>query len=240
MKTLGIVGFGRFGQLVARHAAGKFKARVCDKKPMESAAKKLGARFTSLEECAAQEMVLFCTPISKLEGALEESRPFIRPGALVMDACTVKKIPQGLLEKHVPKHALNCATHPMFGPDTAGEGFKGKKVALCGRNEEGVRAARRFWESLGAECVATTAKRHDLDMAKSVCLMHFLGHALKRMGVGEVRLSTPTHERLLELVGIATRDSRQLFLDMHRFNPEAKKTRERLVLELLKLEGELT
>ncbi len=54
-----------------------------------------------------------------MEDVLGRTRGRLAPDVLVMDTCSVKTHPVGLMERMLPATISILGTHPMFGPDSA-------------------------------------------------------------------------------------------------------------------------
>ena len=109
---IGIIGFGQFGQFAAKHMKNckVFAADRSDKKNIAD-----GVTFTSIKEAASKEIVILSVPINKFESVVNEIKDFLKPGALVLDVCSVKVKPARIMEKLMPKNVEIIATHPLFG-----------------------------------------------------------------------------------------------------------------------------
>jgi len=245
-KSLGIIGFGRFGQLAAKHLKKHFtEVFVSDHVDKRKEAGRLGVSFVAIDECAGKDVVLLCVPISSFRKVLKTIIPRLKAGALVIDTCSVKEEPVRAMKELIPNKCECIGTHPLFGPDTAKDGVIGKKIVLCPVQKSASRRSimphiKRFLTTkLGLTVITTTPKEHDWQMARSLALIHILGTALLRTDVKRVNLTTPTHERLVELVDIVKNDSKQLAIDMQTHNRFARKARKDLIRELKKIDGEL-
>ena len=239
VKTVGIIGFGRFGQLVAKHLKKYFQVFVNDKIDKRKEAEKIGVNFTSLEKCATKDIVLLCVSISDFEDVLRQIIPYLKKETIVADVCSVKEKPVKVMKIFVPKKCECIGMHPLFGPDTAKNGLKGKKIVLCPVRTKQLMQIKNFLTKLGLIVIVSTPEEHDKQMAKSLALIHLLGRSLNKVGVNDVEMTTPTHEMFLELVNIVKNDSEQLFLDMQRYNRFARDTRKTLINDLIKIDGEL-
>lgn len=239
-RTVGIIGFGRFGQLVAKALTPLFDVYVCASHDRSDEAARIGCTFCTLEECSRQENVILCVPISAMESALGRVCPHLVEGATVYDVCSVKTYPCRWLEKNVPEQCRIVGTHPLFGPDTAKNGLCGHKVVVCNPRDAPIGDVCSFLESLGLVVILSSPEDHDREMARSLALIHFLGRSLSVIGVCDVTISTVTHERLLEIVEITNNDSSQLLIDMHVYNPFAAGVRKKMISELRSLDKKLT
>jgi prephenate dehydrogenase len=238
-KSVGIIGFGRFGQFAAEHLRKHFKIFAYDHVDRRKEAAEIGVEFTSLKECASKDIVLLCTPISVFEDVLTEVIPFLKKGALVVDVCSVKEKPVAAMKKLIPARYECIGMHPLFGPDTCRNGIEGKKIVLCPVRTKNLAHVKEFLTKLGLSVVTATPEEHDREMAKSLALIHLLGRALDKIGVDKVEMATPTHEMFIELVDIVRKDSKELFMDMQRYNRFASDVRKTLLHELMKMDGEI-
>jgi prephenate dehydrogenase len=238
-KTLGIIGFGRFGQLVTKHLKDNMEISVSDLIDKRKMANEMGVVFTNIEKCASNDIVLLCVPISAFEKVLLQIIPFLKTGSTVLDVCSVKESPVKAMEKYVPKYCNCIGTHPLFGPDSAKDGLNGKKIVICPIRVNQIRKIKNFLTQFGLEIIETNPEEHDKQMAKSLALIHFLGRGLKHVNVQDVEMATPTHEMFVELVNIVQNDSKQLFVDIQQHNRFTRKIRKSLIQELIKIDGEI-
>jgi len=58
-------------------------------------------------------VIILCVAISAVEEVLEKSRGRLSRDVLVMDTCSVKTYPVGLMEKLLPATASILGTHPI-------------------------------------------------------------------------------------------------------------------------------
>ena len=87
-KTLsvGIIGFGAFGMLIAEHISDQFGVFAYDTAPdFAVRAQDLGVTPGSLETVAKCDVVVLATPVSSYAQVAASIAPLCRPGALVMD-----------------------------------------------------------------------------------------------------------------------------------------------------------
>jgi len=238
-KSVGIIGFGRFGQLTAKHLSSHFDVFVSDTVDKTVEAERNNARFESLNECASKDIVILSVPISCFEKTVKEIAPLLKSSAIVADVCSVKEMPARVLNETIPINCQCIATHPLFGPETAKNGLKDLKIVLCPVRTKNTGNIVKFLESLGLEVIISTAEEHDRQMAASLALVHFLGKGLLGIGADKAKFATRTHEMFLELIEIVRKDSKQLFADMHKFNRFASATRKELIQKLTELDGEL-
>jgi prephenate dehydrogenase len=225
----GILGMGRFGRL-AGEVLGSH-GDVWGHDPTPGAAPP-GVRLVTFEEACSARVVILAVPIRAMEAVLGRMAPHLRRPALVVDTASVKTLPCGWMEQKLPQWADLLGTHPLFGPDSAGDGVRGLKIAFCPLRLRHTRTARRFLESLGLRVVPTRPDVHDRDMAHTQAVVQFLGRALERLEAKPEDLDTSGYRKLLEILRYVRRDTWELFLDMQRYNPHAEEARGRLLRTL--------
>lgn len=237
--SVGLIGFGAFGRLIAHHLAPH--ARVLAHDPFVAAdAFGPDAVAVDLATAAACPVVILATPVSGLREAARAAAPHLRPGALVVDVGSVKLVPAAILREELPAHVAILATHPLFGPQSARNGIRGLKVAVCPvRGRPGLRAAAFLRRVLGLEVVLTTPEAHDREMAVVQGLTHLIAKVLVRMEPLPTRMTTRSFERIMEAVGMVRHDAPEVFSAIERRNPFAPAVRRRFFALAAELEAEL-
>ncbi|MFI5360815.1 MAG: prephenate dehydrogenase/arogenate dehydrogenase family protein [Elusimicrobiota bacterium] len=237
--TAGLIGFGRIGRLLARHFARDARIFVYDTKLDARAVRAAGAVPVSLAEACAQDVVVLCVPIAAFDGVVRRIKGLLRPDALVVDACSVKEHPVRAMKRHLPRSVGILATHPNFGPDSAADSLKGRKIVLCRvrLKDADYRRAKRALERKGLDVVEMTPREHDRRMASSLVLTHFIGRGLVAYGAKTTGVDTEGYKRLLRILETVQNDSWQLFEDMNRYNAFAAPMRRRLLAAMRAVEG---
>ncbi len=239
MQTLGVIGFGTFGQLVARHLKDQIRVFPWDLKDQRKKAASLGLTWSTLEEAASCSNVLLAVPIGEMPTALAQVGPYLRPGALLMDVCSVKLAPVEWMLAAAPSDVEVLGIHPLLGPVSSRAGILGSTVVLCPGRTTRIDRIRAFIEGLGLRVVITSAREHDRHMAYSQALTHFLIRGLDGAGIVDRELQTPSFERLMRIMEALIKDSPALFRDMQTYNPFAAEARSRLLEALIRLDHDL-
>src|SRR3954454_18893497 len=87
----GLIGFGAFGQLAARHLAPRMRLLVYDPAwPPGSTTGVESVTLANLVEVARCAIVILAVPVSELERTVSAIEPHVRPGSLVLDVGSVK------------------------------------------------------------------------------------------------------------------------------------------------------
>lgn len=242
---IGIIGFGRLGQLLARYISQDADVVVFEKFPTdttEADIKALGATVGSLKEACECPIVIPFVPISEFENTLIEMRDHLKEGTLVADVCSVKKHPIEMMEKHLPEGVQLLGTHPMFGPDSAKDSLFGCKIVVCKvRMEDQLYTdIVNYLNNHGLKVIESTADKHDEEISHSLLLTHFIGRTLMDLGTKELAIDTKGYRRLMKILQTVENDSWQLFVDMNKYNPYSESTREEFLESLSKVNKRIT
>jgi prephenate dehydrogenase len=239
---IGIIGFGRFGRLLARYLAADFPVKVWDPTADEQAVVSAGACPTDCMTAAQSDVVIPAVPISRLKEVLSQIKPHLKSDALVIDVCSVKEQPIRWMQEVLPERVDILGTHPMFGPDSAADSLQGRKIVLCRIRIGCERYAkiRAYLESRGLTVIEAGASEHDRQIAVSLGLTHVIGRALAGMEARPLDIDTEGYRRLLRILEVVENDTWQLFEDMQRYNPHAEKVRRMFMGALEEIEMRLT
>jgi prephenate dehydrogenase len=141
----------------------------------------------------------------------------------------------------LPDSVSIVATHPMFGPDSAADSLKGRKIALCKERIDAhcYEKIKSYLSSKGLIVIETTAAEHDQQIAVSLALTHFIGRSLSEFGANDLSMDTEGYKRLLHILDVVEHDTWQLFEDMHRYNPYAGEKRDAFMKAMQSIEGRL-
>jgi prephenate dehydrogenase len=231
---IGIYGTGRFGSFWATTLASAATVLTFNRSDRPVPPGCTGASLAELGSCDA---VMLCVAISAVQDALDLLIPHLDPGTVLMDTCSVKVHPARLMEAAAPDANPVIATHPMFGPDSAGDGIGGLPMVFSP-----VRAAPetidlwyRFFSDLGLRVIRMTPDEHDREAAFTQGVTHFLGRVLADMDLQQSEIATVGYRKLLEVMAQTCNDPYQLFVDLQRYNPHTGEMRERLSSSLGRL-----
>ncbi|MEA2064735.1 MAG: prephenate dehydrogenase/arogenate dehydrogenase family protein [Patescibacteria group bacterium] len=236
---IGIIGFGRFGVLIASVLKKSANVKVYHYKESDEILEKtkiIGVELADFKTVAGSDIVIIATPISKTEKIIKQAAKYVKDGALVIDVCSVKIYPCKWLKKYIPKTVGIMGTHPMFGSITTNFDLKkqkwdlrNKQIVLCPLRikKKNLRKVKIFLTDLGLKVIETLPKNHDKQNAVTLSLVHFLGRSLWQAGIRNQEIYTPGFSDLLKIYRHTTGDSWDLFYDMNNYNPYAKKIREK-------------
>lgn len=227
--TVGIIGLGAFGQLMAQHLAPHFPLLAHDPRlPIGSAGKRKEVTLTSLAAAAGCPVVVLAGPVDSFEEVTKAIGPHLRPGAVVLDVGSVKTVPVEIMRRNLPAHVGIVGTHPLFGPQSARDGIRGLKVAVCPvRGRHGRRIAAFLRRALGLDVILTTPEAHDREAATVQGLTHLIAKVLVQMEPLPCRMTTRSFDLLMQAVGMVRHDAPEVFQAIERSNPYAPEVRRR-------------
>lgn len=232
MKSLGLIGFGQFGQLAAGVLKSHFDVLVADPAPgAEAIARGIGVGFGPMEDAASRDVVVFAVPVVTMQAVFAAAAPHLKAGALAIDVGSVKMLPARWMVELLPAHVDLVATHPLFGPQSAKPGLAGLRFVVCPVRGERHERVAAFGRSLGLTVTVTSPEEHDREMAYVQALTHLIGRSLVNLGIPDEMLKTPSYQHLLELCSLIGADTFELFTAIQTQNPYAAEVVEAFVGE---------
>lgn len=229
VTSIGIMGFGAFGRLMARHLQPHFALRICDpaNAPTADATGK-GLRPATSAEVATCDIVILAVPVPAIPEAIAALRPHLRAGAIVLDVGSVKIGPARAMQAELPEDVEIIGTHPLFGPQSARNGLDGLKIALCPvRGGSTPRIAAFLRHVLKLRVIVTTADAHDREVAMVQGLTHLIAKILVRMEPLPRTMTTASFDLLMQATEMVRYDAPNVFMAIERANPHAKAVRDR-------------
>jgi arogenate dehydrogenase (NADP+), plant len=129
--SIGIIGFGRFGQFIAKTFSKYGRVVVTSRSDYTEIADSMGAKYVPLSDpdsflkenldvvVVAVSILSFRSTVEELSEALR--RTTSRP--LIVDVLSVKEHPRNIMLEYLPEDCDILCTHPMFGPDSGKNGW---------------------------------------------------------------------------------------------------------------------
>ncbi|MEG3181573.1 prephenate dehydrogenase/arogenate dehydrogenase family protein [Sphingomonas sp. LT1P40] len=231
MKRFGIIGFGRFGQLAARHLRDHFAVTVTDAADIAATADALGVASGTVPDAADCDIVMLAVPVQSMAAIIAQIAPLVRPGTLVVDVASVKMLPARWMAEALPESVDIVATHPLFGPQSARAGLVGQPLVVCPVRGESHHKVAAFGRKLGLAVSLTTAEEHDREMAYVQALTHLIGRTLENIRIPDEELKTNSYQHLLELCALIRDDSKELFFAIQNLNPFAQEITTQFIAE---------
>ena len=220
MKTVGIIGYGRFGKVLANTLQKGFLINVYDVKEHDALN---NINFVTLDKVLQNKVIFIAIPIHNFENLIKKISETINTKRTVIDVCSVKIHSAMIMLKYLPKEVGILSTHPMFGPDSISTNEKLKMMMHATRD---CYNQYSFWEKYfrdqNIEILNMTPKEHDKLAARTQGVTHFLGRSLKKFGISKTNLDTQGFRVLLKLVEQTCNDSWELYSDLQSYNPYTK------------------
>ncbi|KAF8686993.1 hypothetical protein HU200_043272 [Digitaria exilis] len=237
---IAVVGFGNYGQFLTRTLVAQGHTVLAhSRSDYSAAAAGLGARFFpdphDLCECHP-DVVLLATSILSAESVVR-SLPLhrLRRDTLFADVLSVKEFPKNLLLGALPEEFDIICTHPMFGPESAGNGWAGLpfvfdevRVGDCPARRARAEAFLKIFEREGCRMVEMSCAEHDAHAAGTQFLTHTVGRMLAMLELRSTPINTKGYESLLRLVDNTCSDSFDLYNGLFMYNKNSTELLNRL------------
>ncbi|KAF0903721.1 hypothetical protein E2562_029089 [Oryza meyeriana var. granulata] len=237
---IAVVGFGNYGQFLTRTLVRQGHTVLAHSRSDHSAAAaELGAFFFAdphdLCECHP-DVVLLVTSILSAEAVLR-SLPVhrLRRDTLFADVLSVKEFPRNLLLSALPEEFDIICTHPMFGPESARDGWGGLpfvfdkvRVGDCPARRARAEAFLGIFAREGCRMVEMSCAEHDVHAAETQFLTHTVGRILAMLELLSTPINTKGYETLLRLVDNTCSDSFDLYNGLFMYNNNSTELLSRL------------
>ena len=237
MNSVGIIGFGRFGKVLANILQRGFAIKAYDPKP---AGPFPGVQFLDLDTVLNEKVVFIAVPIRHFESVIADISTKLKKETTLIDVCSVKNYPVNVMLKILPDHIGVIATHPMFGPDSY---ISNRNLKMMINNTRDLHNQYSFWKRFfsdqGIQIIEMTPDQHDRLAAKTQGVTHFLGRMLKEFGIKKTNIDTQGFRDLLDLVGQTCNDTWELYADLQLYNPYTEDMVEKLKASTNKLDNQL-
>lgn len=229
IETVGIIGYGHFGQFI-HMLAGQFFPEITVKVHSRHMGID-GELFVSFEEACQSDIIIMCAAISDYEEQIIAVAKAAPQDSILIDVATVKKFTSELLRKHADGRKF-ISTHPMFGPESyqkhsgSVQGFRIVVTDYVLTNDEAVQL-KDIFASLGFLVVEMTADEHDKLLANSLFFTHYIAQTVGKLNIKRTNMDTLSFQFLMDAVESVIDDA-ELFQDVYRHNPYCKDTAKRI------------
>ncbi|RLN10088.1 hypothetical protein BBJ28_00020159, partial [Nothophytophthora sp. Chile5] len=230
--TIGIYGFGNFGQFLAKTMFKTHQVRATSRTNYATVAAQLGCEYfpsTQLEQFFnGLDVLVLGVSILSFESVLNKIPKQFLEKLVIVDVLSVKTHPKQIMLKDLPESASILCTHPMFGPESGKYSWRGlpmmfeKVRVLSGEHSHVMDAFLRIFETEMCRMLEMTCESHDEYAASSQFLTHLTGRILSVQGVKNTPIDTRGFKNLVRLVEDTCKDSFDLFQGLYEFNPNSE------------------
>eukprot|EP00985_Skeletonema_marinoi_P007371 scaffold3223_cov161-Skeletonema_marinoi.AAC.3 len=138
--TIGIIGFGRFGQFIAQSFTKYGNVVGTSRSDYTDIANEIGAKYVPLSNLEGfvmdheLDVIVVAVSIVSFEDTIKDLVPHLKKKMqlkgkdacpLIVDVLSVKEHARDIMLKHLPEECDILSSHPMFGPDSARNGWQG-------------------------------------------------------------------------------------------------------------------
>lgn len=226
-ETVAVIGLGRFGRFWSELLSRRYSVLGTSRRRIDGLPPRV--RQVPIEVAAEARIVFLTVSISSLPTVLEQIAPLLPEDATVVDTCSVKVFPAQEMERILPESVDIIASHPMFGPDSAGERTDRLPMIMWPIRDRYRRyePLKDVFEQLNMRVEEMSPDDHDREAAFSQGVTHLVGRVLDTMDLRESSIATLGFRRLLQVREQTCNDPLQLFQDLQRFNPYTREMRAR-------------
>ena len=139
--TIGVMGFGRFGQFISRSFSKYGRVVVTSRSDYTDIASGMGVKYVPLSDLDAflaedLDVIVVATSILSFESTISSLKPHLEKdlmrragqgdvvkGPLIVDVLSVKEHARQVMLDVLPTGCDILCTHPMFGPDSGKDGW---------------------------------------------------------------------------------------------------------------------
>lgn len=210
--SIGVIGNGRFGQLIAKH----LNVTLYDIDPNRS--------LNSLKEVMLSENVILAVPMRELENTCKTIKPLLFVGQHILDVCSLKMFSKEIMNR-VLGTPIVFATglHPLFGPQSARDSVKGQRIVITDYGHSKVQCVSELCQKLELDVIIASVEEHDKQMAASQALLHFIGRVVEKGFLDkkieeQITMRTKSYDDMLSIINLVRGGSQELFEDMQTLN----------------------
>ncbi|MEK7079503.1 MAG: prephenate dehydrogenase/arogenate dehydrogenase family protein [Patescibacteria group bacterium] len=219
MRTVSIIGYGRFGKTLHRLLGEDFKINIFHREQKDIA------------EIYRSDIIFYCVPISAFAAVIKKHRSYIQKYNVLIDVLSVKAYPKQVFDSLIKYEKQNILlTHPMFGPDSSKHGFEGLPIMVDQYRvpDEEYLFWKTYFSQKGLRVIEMKAAEHDKLAANSQGVTHFIGRLLEEFQFKSTPIDTKGAEKLHEVMEQTCNDTWELFMNLQNYNNYTKRMRVKL------------
>jgi cyclohexadieny/prephenate dehydrogenase len=133
------------------------------------------------------DLVVICTPVGAYEGIAKAIGPVLKPGAIVTDVGSVKRLVIDVVKPHLPAEVSLVPGHPIAGTENSGPEagfdtlFEDRWVILtppAGTSAEAIEKVSDLWRRTGSNIEIMDAGHHDQVLAITSHVPHLIAYTI--------------------------------------------------------------
>jgi len=249
--NIGIIGFGTFGQGLAKRFTKQHKVACIDQDDKSTAARKLGvdhySSFDMNNFLKDLDVVVLAVPMVEFEDVVLSLPADRLRGKLVVEVCPLSAHPKAIMLKNLGPEVDILSSHPMLGASGhdeaySGANWEGRPMVYEKARIVDVRRCESFLNIFAeARCqmVEMTAEQHDASTADAEFVTQLTGRLLDHELLPATPVTTKEYAALCDVADMASADSFDLFFGMFKFNDRAKEHLNKMRENLAKVERQL-
>lgn len=195
------------------------------------ASKKLWCNFSDDNILAVKsaDITIFSVPICYMEQTIKEVAPSLKEWSIVLDVCSIKKVPSIALNKYSPKWVIIIPTHPMFWPyiDTLAWQIFVLTPEEEVKNKSEYKSLKNFLKWVSAVVIEENPEKHDKMMAVVQWLTHYnmfvYWETIKRLWIDikdSMNFVSPIYKLVISSVSRYMNQDAKLYWDIQMYNDE--------------------
>lgn len=184
------------------------------------------------------DAIVLSVPMGAISSVVSEISPYLEPGQLVVENCSIKECALPELER-LPSGVETLGIHTMFGPNITSLRGQNVVVTRTGRSGRSAAAFADLFYKYGARITEATAEEHDrsvsLTQAAVQCVLLAFSSALGSSVESLTELdavTTPNFRLLLDAAKRVLAQNAELTHDLQERNTFATMSRHRLLESL--------
>jgi prephenate dehydrogenase len=244
---IGIIGFGKFGQFLAKTFVKNHLVYGTNKNDVSGVAQEIGVEYFPMWDLASLakvdcDVILVSVSIISFEEVLSKIPKEMLKGKLVVDVLSVKMHARDTMLALLPPECDILCTHPMFGPESGKFGWQGMPFLYDKIRINDVDRCERFlsiWEAERCKMIEMSCEQHDEYAANSQFITHLTGRILGQQNLSPTPIDTKGFQTVLNLVENTCKDSFDLFFGLYFYNTHAASQLQNIREALSRVERQL-
>lgn len=217
MESVGIIGFGRFGRVLANILSDDYRVRAVDPNPQNDV---FGVELVDWNTILKEQTIFVAVPIHSFKDVIRQLSNTLTQEITIIDVCSVKVYPVTVMKEHLSDRVGIIATHPLFGPDSINSPGELKIMMHNTRDIYNQYAQwKEYFQSKAIQVIEMSPEQHDRIAAKTQGITHFIGRVLRDAGINSTEIDTLGFHDLVQVIDQTCNDSWELFMDLQNYNP---------------------